>query len=136
MEETRRLYKKIELVSADAGYLSRQNCSFIVNKLSALAGIFPKKDSVLNARGCRAWRHMMFDFTYETRKWLRDYHIRSISETGNSVLKSRFPRPLLKRLDCRRGVESFSKICCYNLRRLIYIHYLNEIEIKWLGRSS
>jgi transposase len=131
MGETKKLYDRIDLVTADAAYLSRANCSY-VKSIGAFPRIFPKINTTLNAEGSFAWKYMLLDFIRHTQKWLRDYHKRSISETGNSVLKTRFPRPLLKRVNCRRKVETFSRICCYNLRRLVYINYLMDVDVRWL----
>lgn len=135
MEETRKLYEKIRLVTADAAYLSRVNCSY-AERIGAIPRIFPKENVTLNARGSLAWSHMLSVFINFTQEWLRDFHIRSIAETGNSVHKRRFPRPLLKRLGCRRNAELFYKICCYNIRRLVYIHYLTDVKVNWLCRGA
>ncbi len=63
--------------------------------------------------------------------WLRDYHQRSNVEATYSTLKRDFQTPLRKRIKKRRGVEKQARICDYNLKRLCYIHRLEEISIHW-----
>ena len=74
-----------------------------------------------------------YEFITDPQKWLEEYHPRSIAESGNSVIKRRFPINLLKKDDTRIKAEAFSRACIYNLRQLNYIHYLcPEIDVYWL----
>lgn len=122
----------IDIFAADAAYLSRENCDAIASH-GGIPRIHPKKNSVIKQRGSKAWGKMIREFARNFQKWLREYHIRSNVESGNSVLKRLFTRPLLKRLINRRKLEGFSRLCVYNIRRLNYIHYQHkDISIPWI----
>jgi len=131
LEQIVHLYEMVKLLTADAGYLSRENCEAIGNK-EIVARIFPKKG--ITYSGPDAWREMIYSFTYDTQKWLRQYHTRSIIETVNSTLKRTMPSPLKKRLIVRKATEIVARICVYNLRQLVYLKYTKGIDpgMKWI----
>ncbi len=132
LDDLMKIYKELGLFQADRAYLSRENCTAI-ESYGGTPRIYPKSNTILNRRGSLAWTQMLLAFITDPQQWLKEYHMRSISESGNSVLKRRFPRNLLKRDDTRRKSEAFSRACVYNLRRLNYIHYLHpEIDVYWL----
>lgn len=135
LEETAQKVNRIDRVCGDAGYFSLDNIRAIA-RFGAVPRIYPREGAVINARGCMAKKRMLLDFVQNVQAWLRDYHSRSISETGNSVLKGRWTRPLLKRLDPRRLAEGCFKITTYNIRRLVYLSYLEGIKLSWLRWAS
>lgn len=131
--ELMEVYEELNLVSGDSAYLSRDNCNAIA-KYGGTPRIYPKSNTVVKQRGSKAWTQMLLAFIIDPQKWLEEYHIRSISESGNSVVKRRFPRPVLKRNNTRRKCEAFARVCIYNFRQLNYIHYLcPEIRVYWLN---
>lgn len=133
LDELMTIYEELNLFSGDPAYLSRENCDAITS-YGGMPRIYPKSNISIKQRGSKAWTRMLLAFIVNPQKWLEEYHVRSISESGNSVLKRRFPRPLLKRDETRRKCEAFSRICVYNLRQLNYIHYLHkDVFIKWLN---
>lgn len=133
LDELMQIYEELNLFQADRAYLSRENCKIIAS-YGGTPRIYPKSNSTLKRRGSLAWTQMMLAFITDPQKWLEEYHGRSISESGNSVIKRRFPRNLLKKDDTRRKSEAFSRTCVYNLRQLNYIHYLcSEITVSWLN---
>jgi len=133
LEDLMEIYEELNLLQGDAAYLSRDNCDAIVS-YGGIPRIYPKSNTVLNQKGSKAWTQMLLAFIVDPQKWLEEYHMRSISESGHSVIKRRFPRNLLKRDDTRRKCEAFSRACIYNLRQLNYIHYLcPEIRVYWLN---
>jgi len=133
LDELMEIYEELNLLQGDSAYLSRDNCDAIV-QYGGTPRIYPKSNTVVNQRGSKAWTQMMLAFITDPQKWLQEYHPRSISESGNSVIKRRFPRNLLKRDYTRRKCEAFSRACVYNIRQLSYIHYLcPEISVHWLN---
>lgn len=132
LEETSKMHK-IDLFSYDAAGYSYDVINFV--SLGAVPRIFPDKDAVLKAYGCMAKKRMLLDFI-NYAKWLEEYHTRSISETRNSADKRVFTRPLLKRLDCRRHVEGYARACRYNVRQLVYVHYLHKIPVRWIKNRA
>jgi transposase len=130
LAKTAELYERIDLVCADAAYLSRKNCNAI-RKHGATARIYPKEGITLKKKGSAEWVEMLTTLTETPQEWLEDYHNRSISETTHSTCKRRNPKPLMRRLEHRRYVEEYTRKCNYNFTRLIHIHYLNSIKNKW-----
>jgi len=51
-------YERIDLVSADAAYLSRDNCNLVV-EAGAVPRIYPKQGVTLKMRGSSAWTDML-----------------------------------------------------------------------------
>jgi len=120
-------YERIDFVSADSAYLSRNNCDLIAD-VGAVPRIYPKKGITLKRKGSKAWAKMLLSFIDDPQKWLSEYHSRSISETAFSVFKRDFPIPLRRRIKQRRKLEAFTRVCDYNLKRLCYLRYLEEIS--------
>ena len=132
LDELMKIYEELELFQADSAYLSRDNCDAIVS-YGGTPRIYPKSNTVINQRGSKSWTQMLLAFITDPQKWLEEYHPRSISESGNSVIKRRFPRNLLKRDSTRRKLEAFLRACIYNFRQLNYINYLcPEVNVFWL----
>lgn len=121
-------YRRIDTWTADSAYLSRKNAS-VIGTAGATPRLYPKKNDTFRAKGSPEWKHMHYDFIKDPQKWLRAYHARSISETVNSTLLRLFPRPLTRRLRNRRRVESSTRVCVYNIRRLTYLRYLAGISL-------
>jgi transposase len=124
------LYDHVGLIAADSAFLSRENCASIA-ELGAKPRIMPKGNVSLKAKGFKAWRDMLIEFTRQTESWLRDYHTRSIAETVSSTMKRVNPTPLRKKLIIRRAVEILARICIYNLRQLTYLKYTCNVQLKF-----
>lgn len=127
LAETVSCYERIDLVSGDAAYLSRHNCDLIA-EAGAIPRIYPKQGITLRMKGSAAWAEMLLDFIDDPQEWLRSYHPRSISESANSAFKRGSPIPLRKRKTLRKKLEAFARICDYNLKRLCYLKYLENIS--------
>jgi len=136
LEETHSIHKGIKTVSYDGAAYAYEIMDYITDVLKARPRILPPVDAVLKAHGCMAKKKMLLDFLYITQQWLMEYHVRSDSESRNSADKRVFPRPLLKRLDSRRYVEGYAEACRYNVRQLVYVHYLNGIPVRWLNNGG
>lgn len=131
LDDTMRIYEELNIFAGDPAYLSRENCNAI-KSYGGIPRIYPKKNSSIKSRSSKPWKEMLLEFVNNTQGWLREYHIRSISESNFSVLKRIFSRPLLKVLKWRRKFEGFARGCVYNIRRLNYIHALYKVNIRWL----
>ncbi len=130
--ETAEKYDEVNLVTADAGYISRANCNIIAS-IGAIPRIYPKRGITLRQRGSKAWTDMLLSFINDPQKWLEEYHSRSISETANSTYKRDFPVPLRRKINVRRKQEAFTRVCDYNLKRQCYLRYLEGIPLKIAG---
>jgi transposase len=122
------LYHHVNLIAADPAFLSRENCASIA-QLGAKPRIMPKGNVSMKAKGVKAWRDMLIDFTQQMQRWLRNYHRRSIAETVSSTMKRVNPTPLRKKLIIRRAVEILARICVYKLRQLTYLKYTRNIQL-------
>ena len=123
-------------MSYDSAGYSYDNIRYIADTLKAKPRIFPPVNAVIKAYGCLPKKRMLLDFVSHTQQWLREYHTRSVSEVRNSADKRVFTRPLLKRVDCRRHVEGYARACRYNLRQLVYVFYVNGVDVRWLGNKG
>ncbi len=95
--ETAEKYNKVDLITEDAGYISRANRNIIAS-IGAILRIYPKQGITLKQRGSKAWTDMLLSFINDPEEWLEEYHSRSISETANSTYKRDFPLPLRRRM--------------------------------------
>lgn len=128
IERVSDLYDNIDLWSADAGYISRENASAI-GSIGAVPRIYPKTSDTFKAKGSPEWKKMHYDFIRNPQEWLREYHKRSLSETVNSTYLRMFPKPLARRIRSRRMLSAFTRACDYNIKRLVYLKYLENLEI-------
>ena len=115
---------------ADPAFLSRENCESAA-ELGAKVRIMAKGSVSMKAKGFKAWRDMLREFTHETEAWLRDYHTRSVAETVTTTMKRVNPTPLRKRLIIRRAVEILARICVYNLKQLAYLKHTHNIPLQF-----
>ena len=123
-------YSRIDLVSLDEAFLSRKNCELIAG-LGAVPRISLKRGVTLKRRGSWAWSKMLLSFIEDPQQWLREYHLRSVSESLFSALKRSFTRPLMRRIKKRRRSEVLARVCAYNLKRLCYLRYLKGLDVGW-----
>jgi transposase len=130
LQETAASYSSIELVCLDGAFLSRDNCD-LIEGVGAVPRISLKKGTTLKRKGSWAWAEMLLDFMDDPQQWLREYHLRSISETVFSTYKRGFPAPLQKRIPQRRKKEAFGRVCDYNMKRLCYLRHLKRLVIPW-----
>jgi transposase len=113
----------------DALYSTRPACS-MATASGAKPYFFPKVNSIFMSHGVPSWKEMMYEFVDDPQRWLRVYHMRSVSETANSMDKRRFPWKLKKRLAWRKDVESFLRRDVHNIRQYSYLSYLEPDLIK------
>lgn len=113
----------------DALYSTRPACSSVTGS-GATPYFLPKVNSIYMSHGVPSWKEMMYAFVDDPQRWLRTYHMRSISETANSMDKRRFPWKLKKRLAWRKDVESSLRRDVHNIRQYSYLSYLEPDLIK------
>jgi transposase len=123
----------METTLGDSLYSSRKACS-IVAGYGARPYFFPKVSVTFTSHGVPSWNNMLHEFASDPQGWLRIYHMRSISETVNSMDKRRFPWKLRKRLAWRKGVESFLRRDVHNIRQYSYLTYLQRDMVRTMQR--
>jgi len=104
----------IECLVADAGYLSRRNCSLIAEK-GGTPYIKPKKNSLMKAKGCWPWKSMVALFREHPRVFNCFYGLHQRVEAGWHSLKSLVGDLVRNRTNKTINAEIWSKITCYNL---------------------
>ena len=129
-----KIYDQIDLWSGEAGYNSRENASAI-GAVGGIPRIYPKKNDTFKAKGSAERKKMHYEFVENPQEWLRDYHLRSLSETANSMYLRMYPKALARRIRPRRKCEAFTRACGYNIKRLVYLRYLKGIEAKCCGET-
>ncbi len=116
----------MEQILGDGVFATRPICS-LVGGYDVAPRFLPRRNVTLKRYGVKEWVDMLWDLSENPQEWLRDYHSRSISETGFSMLTRANPGPLRKRLDPRRETEDYLRGICHNIKRLCYLTYLEGI---------
>jgi len=116
----------METMLGDGIFATRPICNFL-GEYNVTPMFLPRRNVTLRARGSKEWVDMLWDLSENPQSWLRDYHMRSISESGYSMLTRANPGPLRKRLDSRKKTEDYLRGICHNIKRLCYLTYLANI---------
>ncbi|MBC2706640.1 MAG: hypothetical protein HF975_04160 [ANME-2 cluster archaeon] len=70
---------------------------------------------------------MLYSIWEDMQECLKQYHMRSMTETVNSMLMARFGAPLRKRLDPHKVTEIQLKNVAHNVRRIGYLEIMDGI---------
>lgn len=123
LSQTRINCPRMDAVLGDALHATRDNCS-LVAQYRARPYFFPRVNATFDSHGVPSWNNMHHGFVEDPQGWLREYHMRSISETVNSVDKTRFPWKIRRRLPWRRDSAMSVRVYVNNVRRCVYMAYL------------
>ena len=123
MAQTHSNCPQMDTMLGDSLYASRNACA-VVASYGVKAYFLPKSNSTFKSHGVPAWSNMTHEFVADPQAWLAVYHMRSISETVNSMEKRRFPANLRKKLTLRKDTEEFLRQDVHNLRQYSYLSYL------------
>jgi transposase len=91
----------------------------------------PRRNVRFKSQGFSGWAPMLQALYDEPQEWLRAYHMRSIAETVNSMIKARFGAPLRKRLEARRKTETQLKLMAHNVRWSGYLEDYMGVFLRW-----
>jgi len=116
----------MEQILGDGIFATRPICK-TVGEYGVTPRFLPRRNVTLKRKGVKKWTDMLWDLSEDPQEWLRDYHMRSISETGYSMLGRANPQPLRKRLKPRMETEDYLRGICHNIKRLCYLRYLADI---------
>ena len=111
-------------------------CRWITDMVSAnhaTPHFLPRSNVTFKSRGAMGWYDMLYSLWEDPQEWLERYHMRSISETVNSMVKCRFGAPLRKRLDSRKETETRLKLVGHNIRRVGYLEIIDGVVPHWRG---
>lgn len=123
----------IKEVSADKGYLSRDNLA-AVNKLGAMPYIPFKSNST--GDGPALWRKLYHYFEFNRDDFLAHYHKRSNVETAFSMIKGKFGDAIRAKMETAQVNELLCKVLCHNLCVLVMAIYELGIEPAFWGDSE
>ena len=113
--KSKKLQQKLTL---DAGFVDRKLAQLIEN-CGLTPYIFPKSNLTLAAKGSAAWKKMWIKLLKDTQEWLKEYHIRSHTESFHSSFKRIFG--IVRRiLDETAYTQVLSRIIHNNRRKLNY----------------
>ena len=130
--QTINCHPNIDSVLGDGIY----GCRWITNLVSennATPYFLPRSNVTFKSKGALGWYDMLYSLWEAPREWLENYHMRSISETVNSMVKCRFGAPLRKKLDSRKETETRLKLVGHNIRRVGYLEIMGDVVPHWRG---
>lgn len=117
-----RPFKKLGLVIADPGYLSRKNVQFVTDRGGA-AFIWIKKNVTLKAKKSFAWKSMIRLFRAFQPLFKGIYNQRNKVEAVFSALKRRYGDYLNSKKWHTRRKEMALRFIAYNVKLIVYINY-------------
>ena len=129
MAQTVNLCPQIEVMLGDALYSNRKICS-IVEEYGITPYFLPKTNATFRSKGVASWKAMLYGFVEDPQSWMEEYHMRSISESVNSMMKRKMPVKIRKKLPQRKQTEETLKINMHNLRQYSYLKRTNPEMIK------
>jgi transposase len=123
VEETIANCPSFASLCGDGLYANRVTLALIEEaKLEAF--FLPRSNVTFRSKGVPLWKRMLVSLVEDPQRWLMQYHARSISESGNSMLKRREPRKISKKLCSRKAIQEKLKIDIHNIRQICYLKYL------------
>ena len=130
------LHPTMNALLGDGIYANRPTCR-TVSEAGVEPVFLPARNVTFKKKKVSAWVKMLERFVTDPQDFLRAYHGRSISETGFSMEKRAFPKPILKRLPVRKETESFLRGLCHNVKRLCYIKFLcTEVNLSFTNQPN
>lgn len=76
-------------LTLDAGFIDRK-LTQLIEDCGLAAYIFPKRNLSLASKGFPAWKKMWLELLKKTQEWLKEYHVRSHTESFHSSFKRIF----------------------------------------------
>lgn len=122
---------KIREVSADAGYLSRENVQ-AVEDIGAKPFIMPRKGVTARAHGSLAWHRMIRMFDNKETLFLKKYHKRSNVEATFSMIKKKVSFFVRSKHDVAQKNEILCIVICHNICCLIQAVFSLGLKLDYL----
>lgn len=134
-QQTKSLHPDMKEMLGDGIYSARWLVD-LVSRNDVKPYFLPKSNVTFRSKGFSGWWDMVFPLLEDPQDWMRHYHMRSISETVNSMIECRFGYPLRKRLDPRKETETRLKLVGHNIRRVAYIQIIEGIALPWSNKGG
>ena len=127
---------KIEEISADKAYSSRDNYGYI-DEIGGTAFIPYRSNATGKPRGkSHVWRKMFDYFIYNREEFLQHYHLRSNIESTNNMIKSKFTDLVRSKNKTAQINEVLLKVLCHNICVLIQESFELGISSDFLSRGG
>jgi hypothetical protein len=130
-----RPFKKLGMVIADAGYSSRKNLQYIVDKLGAPFIKF-RKNTTAKSKSFPAWKLQHYFYKSMRFVWDKIYSKRNRIENVFSVLKGVWGDKLHTHNKKRRMRELVLRFIAYNIRQILYIQYSRKNNLPLWVRAK
>lgn len=123
------LHPSMELITGDGLYANRPTFKKVGTE--GVRPVFlPASNVTMKKKGVREWVQTLTCLADTPQEFLRDYHQRSISETGFSMDERAFTAPIRKRLRRRKETASSLRFLCHNVKRLAHLKFIcPEVQI-------
>ena len=118
-KDVNKLLKKAKL-TLDSGFVDKKLAQLIENS-EIIPFIFPKKNNRLKSDGSPGWKKMLLSLIKDVQAWLREYHVRSHTESFHSSLKRIFGI-VTKRLDDTIYTQVLARVIHNNRRKTSYFN--------------
>ena len=125
----------MDTLTGDGLYATRKFCQ-ACDERGIVPITLPRRNVTLRRKGVNAWVEMLLFMLDNPQEYLQQYHLRSISETGNSMLVAYYPQPIRKRFNERKELESDLRIVVHNIRRLCALAYLVNLQLKFNAKTE
>ncbi len=116
-KDVNNLLRKTKL-TLDSGFVDKKLAQLIEDS-EMIPFIFPKKNNKLKSDGYPGWKRMLLSLIKDVQIWLREYHIRSHTESFHSSFK-RIYGIVSKRLDETIYTQVLSRVIHNNRRKTNY----------------
>ena len=126
MDQAMMNHPNMEALLGDGLYATRPVCKY-VGQFNVTPRFLPRRNVTLKEKGVKEWANMLYDLSKDPTKWLHEYHLRSISESGFSMINRANPQPLQKRIPRRKETEDFLRGVNHNIKRLCYLKHLIDL---------
>ena len=134
-QQTKSLHPDMKEMLGDGIYSARWLVD-LVSRNEVKPYFLPKSNVTFRSKGFFGWWDMVSSLHENPQDWMKHYHMRSISETVNSMVECRFGYPLRKRLDPRKKTETRLKLVGHNIRRVAYLQIIEGIASNWQNKGG
>ena len=107
-------------VVGDKGYSSRKNCQLVSDKKGTPYLAF-KINTTSKAKGYSAWHISFRAYTDNAKKWMTEYHIRSVVESVFASIKQCWGSEIGSKKSWLKRRELSMKVVAYNVKRVLYL---------------
>lgn len=133
IEQTGKTFKMRE-VSADMGYLGRENFKAIV--AAGAEPFIPFKSNSKESADDNLWNRLFAYYTYNQPTFLAHYHKRSLSEATFSAIKRVLGASVRAKSFDGQVAEVYMKVLCHNIRVLVQSMFELGIDASFWAPSA